>query len=191
METRLQLIVGLGNPGPNYEKTRHNAGAWFIEHLASSYKQSLCLESRFKGKIVHLDIVKHSCYLLSPTTYMNASGESVATVAKFYKIPPQNILVIHDDLDFPPGTIRLKKDGGHGGHNGLKNIVLHLHSKEFYRIRIGIGHPGYKNAVISYVLNKPSGTEKMQIIQAIDRGISAIPELLAGNIDKVTQILHG
>ncbi len=186
----IQLIVGLGNPGREYEQTRHNVGCWFIKALVEQYNIIFRSEAKFKGLTCQININDHKCWVLFPITYMNLCGEAVKALANFYNITPETILVVHDDLDFAPGIIRLKKDGGHGGHKGLRSIINHLHSNKFYRLRIGIGHPRDRNAVVEYVLRHPSRSDKQLIENAIDNGIQVIPEIVAGNIEKAMTILH-
>lgn len=186
----ISLIVGLGNPGAQYAKTRHNVGAWFVDHLADHTNLSLAYESKFFGFCARLDSVSHPCWLLKPSTYMNESGKAVAALANFYKIPPQSILVVHDELDFPAGIVRFKEGGGHGGHNGLRNIIQCLGTSDFCRIRIGIGHPGQKDKVHPYVLNEPSRADKELIENAIDSALQAVPKLMSGEFQKVYQYLH-
>ncbi|AUJ58560.1 aminoacyl-tRNA hydrolase [Coxiella endosymbiont of Amblyomma americanum] len=175
MRNEIKLIVGLGNPGDRYAKTRHNAGVWFIETLANQKQKLLYKESKlhygFIGKWNH-------CWLFKPSTYMNESGLAVASVARFYKLIPKKILIIHDELDFSVGDVRLKKNGGHGGHNGLRSIIQYLGTTDFYRLRIGIGHPKSKDQVISYVLSSPSKEDYSAILMAIKRGISIIEKLV-------------
>ncbi len=190
MTNPIQLIAGLGNPGPQYAQTRHNCGHWLIQALANQSNAVFRPEVKFKAEICQITINNHKCWLLFPLTYMNCSGEAVAALAKFYKISPEEILVAHDELDFPPGTIRIKQDGGHGGHKGLQSITNLLHSNQFYRLRIGIGHPGHKDKVLDYVLGRPPKSEQQQILDAIDRGLTVIPDIVAGDIEKATQILH-
>lgn len=185
----IQLIVGLGNPGAPYERTRHNVGAWFVERLAEQEGVTLKYEPKFFGLCANLKQFP-SCWLLKPTTYMNESGKSVAALAKFYKIPVESILVAHDELDFEAGAIRFKEGGGHGGHNGLRNIIQCLPNNNFYRLRIGIGHPGHRDAVTPYVLSEPSRSDKQRIEEAIDNTFVEIPLLIAGEFQRVFQNLH-
>jgi peptidyl-tRNA hydrolase, PTH1 family len=193
MHKPIQLIVGLGNPGPEYAITRHNAGAWFVEKLALDNNQTLRAETKFKGLYARIHIENHDCHLLIPTTYMNLSGSAVIAVAQFYKIMPENILVAHDELDFSPGVVRLKENGGHGGHNGLRSIIEHLKTNNFLRLRIGIGHPRQNNQaaeVIDYVLHKPSKLEQEQILDGIDSACGVIKSLIAGDIQQAMKDLH-
>jgi len=188
--TGIQLIVGLGNPGSEYEKTRHNVGVWFIDALAQQYQLAFRRETKFRGAIAKLDVLESTCWLLKPSTYMNESGQSVLAFARFYKVLPNSILIVHDELDFDVGTIRIKHGGGHGGHNGLRDIFYHLKTKDFYRLRIGIGHPGSKDRVTPYVLGTPSQTDRYKIMGSIKDSLKAVPYLIAGNIDRAYQLLH-
>jgi PTH1 family peptidyl-tRNA hydrolase len=187
----IKLIVGLANPGPQYQDTRHNAGAWLVEQLARNYQITLNPESKFFGLTGRGIINGHDTRLLIPTTFMNLSGKAVAAMAQFFKLQPSDILVAHDELDINPGEIRLKKGGGHGGHNGLRDIMTQLgNQKDFYRLRIGIGHPGDKNKVTGFVLGKPSATERQRIDDAIYEALRHIEDILSGNHAKVMQELH-
>lgn len=186
----IQLIVGLGNPGAEYANTRHNAGYWFIEKLCNQFRKELVLETKFKGSLTQLQIQQQSCRILQPNTFMNHSGQSVAAVAHFYKIPPEQILVIHDELDLPVGSARLKLDGGHGGHNGLRDIISHLGTKQFYRLRLGIAHPGTKEDVINYVLQRPSKSDQAKILAAIDDSLMVLPDVVEGKTEKAMNRLH-
>jgi PTH1 family peptidyl-tRNA hydrolase len=186
----IQLIVGLGNPGPEYAKTRHNVGYWFVEKLCEQERKSLQPESKFKGLVANLAINSHPCRVLQPTTYMNRSGESVLALAQFYKIQPKEILVIHDELDLPVGSVRLKLDGGHGGHNGLRDIIARLGTNQFYRLRLGIGHPGNKEDVHDYVLQRPNVADTAKLIETIDKTLIALPDIVAGFNDKAMNYLH-
>lgn len=185
----IQLIVGLGNPGNEYTGTRHNVGFWWVDQVCAETGSKLNLEAKFFG---HAGKLKNSSevWLLKPTTFMNASGRSVGALAKFYKIPPEAILVIHDELDLPPGTIKLKKGGGHGGHNGLKDIAAQLGTPDFWRLRLGIGHPGDKNAVANYVLKDPTRDEMRAIEENIDQSTSLLPLLLKGEFEAAMLKLH-
>lgn len=190
MHTPIQLIVGLGNPGQEYTATRHNAGAWLVTAVAESCQHNLRLENKFKGHHSRVEIAGQECHLLIPATFMNLSGQAVGAVAKFYKINPENILIAHDDLDLPCGTVRLKFDGGHGGHNGLRDIIAHLNTPKFYRLRIGIGHPGKGNDVVNYVLQPPRRAEKELIDVAIQNTLAVLPEIVSGQIQKAMKELH-
>ena len=160
-----RLIVGLGNPGSEYDDNRHNLGFWFVDRLARELKISLNAQGKFFGRVGRLD----DLWLLQPTTFMNRSGQAVVALANFYKILPDEILVVHDELDLQPGTIRLKQAGGNGGHNGLKDIQAHLGVPDFWRLRLGIGHPGERNEVVNYVLKAPRKEEQAAIDHALDR----------------------
>lgn len=190
MEHSIKLIVGLGNPGNEYEHTRHNTGVWFVEQLAQQHNQSWQNETKFHGLVSKISDDNHECRLLIPTTYMNNSGRAVAAIANYYKIKPEEILIAHDELDVPVGTVRLKFNGGDGGHNGLKDIFKALDSKKFYRLRIGIDRPKNINNIVDYVLDKPSKAQRQEINQAIDTALLIIPDLLSGMINKATQQLH-
>ena len=185
-----RLIVGLGNPGPEYEATRHNVGFWFVDQLADKLKISLAPQAKFYGRAGR----SGELWLLQPTTYMNRSGQSVAALANFYKISPAEILVIHDELDLPPGGIRLKQGGGNGGHNGLKDIQAKLGTPDFWRLRLGIGHPrtlGLSQQVADFVLHQPRKEELPDIEHALARCLLAWPKLSAGDFAGAQQQLHG
>ena len=185
----IHIIVGLGNPGAKYDSTRHNAGFWLIDQIASDFNASFKNESRFFGEVVKISHTGKDIYLLKPLTFMNRSGQSVAALAKYFKISPEQILVLHDELDLEPGDNRLKHSGGHGGHNGLRDIINHI-GKDFFRLRIGIGHPGDKNQVVNYVLKNPSREHLDQIEDANIKTLHIIPTLLAGEFEKAMQQLH-
>ncbi len=189
--TAIKLIVGLGNPGSEYRGTRHNAGADFVEELARQCGTSLQAESKFFGLAGRVTLSGHDLRLLIPTTFMNRSGQAVAAMAGFFKIAPEEILVVHDELDIPPGTARFKRGGGHGGHNGLRDIVPALgNNKDFYRLRIGIGHPGHASRVTGYVLGAPSQVDRTRMDACIDEAIAALPLLLNGDGTKAMTRLH-
>ncbi len=188
--TGIKLFVGLGNPGKQYEDTRHNAGFWWIDHIGRLNNTRMNAEAKFFGNAGKLNTPGHEAWLLKPSTFMNLSGRSVSALAKFYKIPPEAILVIHDELDLPPGTCKLKKGGGHGGHNGLKDINAQLGSNEYWRLRLGIGHPGDRNAVVNYVLHTPSKNELQLIEQSIEKSTSVLSLLFQGQFDQAMQTLH-
>ena len=191
MSQGIHLIVGLGNPGQQYAGTRHNAGAWLVQSLHDCYaKLPLKLEKKFKAEIVRTHLHGHEIFLAIPTTFMNLSGEAVAAIAKFYKIPTEAILIAHDELDVPCGEIRLKQGGGHGGHNGLRSICQHLQSHDFYRLRIGIGHPGQSHLVTDYVLHKPNQDDRQLIETAINKGVDALPLILNDDLQKAMTQLH-
>jgi len=186
----LRLIVGLGNPGAQYEDTRHNAGFWWVEALARKLGVSLKPESKFHGRVARWAGKSGEIWLLCPDTFMNLSGKSVAALARFYKIEPESVLVAHDELDLPPGNARLKQGGGHGGHNGLKDMHTQLGSPNYWRLRIGIGHPGDRDAVTGYVLGKPQMAERDLIEKSIDAALDVWSELAAGNPSAAQLKLH-
>jgi len=188
-ETGIQLIVGLGNPGMEYEHTRHNAGAWFVTELAQKAHTSLRRETKFQGLISTAHLESYDCHLLIPTTYMNHSGMAVKAMANFYKLAPSTILIAHDEIDLPVGEVRLKYEGGHGGHNGLRDIIQHLNSNQFYRLRIGVGRPTRKE-VVDYVLEPPRRAEREQIDASFLRVYDVLPLLLAGQFQKAMHRLH-
>ncbi|WOJ98309.1 aminoacyl-tRNA hydrolase [Congregibacter brevis] len=191
MPSTLQLIVGLGNPGSQYEGTRHNAGEDFVRELARQAGGSLKLETKYHGEVGEVFFAGHKLRLLIPHTFMNRSGKAVAALANFYKIDPERILIAHDELDISPGSARFKFDGGHGGHNGLRDIVPALaNRKDFHRLRVGIGHPGSAKQVSNYVLSKPSPVDREAIAASIDEAIRALPLLLAGDSGKAMTQLH-
>lgn len=190
MSSSIQLIVGLGNPGPEYLNTRHNAGFWFVDQLASDSGVGFRNENKFFGEVCKLVIGGQDVWLLKPLTFMNRSGQSVVALARFYKIPPEAILVVHDELDLPPGEVRLKQGGGHGGHNGLRDIVSHLGSKEFLRLRVGIGHPGNAKQVASYVLKPPSSEDRIAMERALDAAQAEIDAIVKGDAQLVMNRLH-
>ncbi len=190
MTTGIRLIVGLGNPGREYEATRHNAGFWWLDALAAGKSASFKPEKKFHGLAARLTVNNSEVWLLKPETFMNVSGRSVSALAGFYKIAPDEILVVHDELDLPPGTVRLKKGGGHGGHNGLKDIIAQLGTPEFWRLRLGIGHPGNRDAVVNFVLNAPQRGEQALIDAAVDASLAALPQLLSGDFPAAMIKLH-
>lgn len=186
----LNLLVGLGNPGDQYAATRHNVGVWFIEKVAEHYGAIWRRENKFLGQVCQIQLDHSSCWLLQPATFMNHSGQAVAALAHFYKIPPESILIAHDELSFPAGIIRFKEGGGHAGHNGLRDIITRLHSSDFKRLRIGINHPGDRNQVTDYVLSKPNRSDQSLIEQAISQAIAVLPDLVAGNFQNAFRFLH-
>jgi peptidyl-tRNA hydrolase, PTH1 family len=186
----IKLFVGLGNPGAEYEATRHNAGFWFVDELARTLRAPLQLERGYFGLMARTVVDGQTVWLLEPQTFMNKSGQSVAALARFFKIAPQEILVAHDELDLPPGEAKLKLGGSHAGHNGLRDIHGQLGSADYWRLRIGVGHPGHKAEVVNWVLKKPSADDRTGIELAIERGLKAIPDLLNGRMDKATVAIH-
>jgi PTH1 family peptidyl-tRNA hydrolase len=186
----IQLIAGLGNPGAEYENTRHNAGAWFVDALADQAKVTLRHNAKLQGRHALAKIGGMDVHLFIPATYMNLSGQALAAVAGYYKIAPAEILVAHDEIDLPPATIRLKFEGGHGGHNGLRDIISHLGTKGFYRLRIGVGHPGNSKDVVDFVLNAPGKAQRAAIDAALVAAEPVVPLLLQGEFQKAMQLLH-
>ncbi|HHT9951656.1 TPA: aminoacyl-tRNA hydrolase [Legionella pneumophila] len=178
----IKLIVGLRNPGSAYEQTRHNAGAWLVTALAQRHNSHFKIDKKMQVELTEIDINNHPCRLALPLTFMNHSGQTTRIISQFYKIEPGEILIVHDELDLPVGRIKLKTGGGHGGHNGLRDITAQLGTGEFHRLRIGIGHPGHKDLVHQYVLSRPSMHDRQQIYDAIDRGIAIIPIVLSGDM---------
>ena len=189
--SEIKLIVGLGNPGDKYTDTRHNAGEWLIERLARHFNVSLNPESKFFGKTARTIVNGKEVRLLVPTTFMNLSGKAVGALASFYRIKPEEILVIHDELDLPPGIAKLKQGGGHGGHNGLKDIVAQLgNNNNFYRLRIGIGHPGHRDLVAGYVLNKPSPADRDALEKVLDEATDCVEIIFKDGMVKATNRLN-
>ncbi|MBA3902189.1 MAG: aminoacyl-tRNA hydrolase [Rhodocyclaceae bacterium] len=182
-----RLIVGLGNPGPEYAETRHNAGFWLCERLAAKLGADLKRESRFHGLAGR---TRDQAWLLLPQTFMNRSGQAVAALARFHRISPAEMLVLHDELDLAPGALRLKFGGGLSGHNGLKDIASHLGTQDFWRLRIGIGHPGDRNEVVDYVLKRPRVEERESIDAALERALDAWPALAGGDYPAAMQRLN-
>lgn len=190
LTVEIKAIVGLGNPGSKYTETRHNAGFWFIEELARAHNVSLSPEKKFHGDVAKIVTPRNNIWLLEPMTFMNDSGQAVKSLLSFYRIEPENLLVVHDEIDLPAGEVKLKSGGGHGGHNGLRDIISHLNSKSFLRLRLGVGHPGSKDQVVNYVLHKPSKDEQCAIDAGISRALSAMPDLFAGDLERAMQDLH-
>lgn len=186
----IRLFVGLGNPGPDYEQTRHNAGFWWLDALAHALKVNLVFDKSYQARVARTSLDGQTVWLLAPQTFMNLSGKSVAALANFFKIQPQEILVIHDELDIAPGEAKLKFGGSHAGHNGLRDIHAQLGTDQYWRLRLGVGHPGIKADVIHWVLKKPSLDHRIAIDQAIERTLKALPHLLKGDIEAATRIIH-
>ena len=186
----IKLIVGLGNPGPEYEATRHNAGFWFVDEVARKLKVSLQPERGYFGNAARAATPHGPVWLLEPMTYMNLSGKAVAALARFFKIAPGEILVAHDELDLPPGQVKLKLGGSHAGHNGLRDIHAQLGSADYWRLRLGIGHPGVKAEVVHYVLRKPSPEHRVAIENGITQSLSALDLMLAGEMERAMMKLH-
>lgn len=190
MSGKIQLIVGLGNPGQQYEATRHNVGAWFVELIANEHNIQFQSETKFHGKVARVQSGTQDFWLLLPTTYMNKSGLAVRMMSQFYKIPADSILIAHDELDFSPGVVRFKQEGGHGGHNGIRDVIEQLQTKHFHRLRIGIGHPGHRDDVTDYVLNRPSKQDHKLIMASLESAKSVLPTFLSGDFQKAIAELH-
>jgi PTH1 family peptidyl-tRNA hydrolase len=189
----IKLIAGLGNPGREYADTRHNAGFYFIDRLAEQCKVSLKSEAKFFGKLTRVPVPGKELWLLAPQTFMNRSGQGVAALANFYKVEPEEILVVHDELDLPPGSVKIKFGGGVAGHNGLKDIAARLGSHDFWRMRIGIGHPGHADdsiQVADYVLKRASREDQALIDDAVTRGLEVFSEIVEGNLEAAMMKLH-
>jgi PTH1 family peptidyl-tRNA hydrolase len=186
----IKLLVGLGNPGPDYESTRHNAGFWWIDTIARDLKVQLQPDRAYHGLVARTSVQGQNLWLLEPQTFMNVSGKSVAALARFFKIQPDEILVVHDELDIPPGEAKLKLGGSHAGHNGLRDIHAQLGTDQYWRLRIGIGHPGNKSEVANWVLKKPAPDQRSAIEDCVSRTSLALPHLLSGDMVKATQMIH-
>jgi PTH1 family peptidyl-tRNA hydrolase len=188
-DAQIKLIVGLGNPGNEYARTRHNAGFWFVDELARTHGGTWRRESKYQCELARARISDAEVWLMKPQTYMNRSGAAVQAVAGFYRIAPAQMLVAHDEIDLPPGVVRLKQGGGHGGHNGVRDVIAQL-GADFWRLRIGVGHPGSKEQVIDAVLDRASAAEQALIDAALARAYAALPELLRGDAQRVMKMLH-
>ena len=186
----IRLIVGLGNPGAEYEATRHNAGFWFVDEVARTLKVSLVPERSYFGLVARANLPGGPLWLLEPMTFMNLSGKAVAALARFYKIAPGEILVAHDELDLLPGQARIKLGGSHAGHNGLKDIHAQLGSADYWRLRLGIGHPGVKAEVVDYVLRKPPAAQREEIDKAIVLSLAALDSIVAGEMERAMMKVH-
>ena len=191
----LFLIIGLGNPGTKYSQTRHNAGFWFLDALQKHIDNNgadagFRSQAKLSAEICRTRLFGRDCILAKPTVFMNHSGQSVRALLDYYKITDENLLVAYDELDLPAGTVRLKQGGGHGGHNGMRDIFRHLDGTGFLRLRIGIGHPGFKDAVTGYVLSRPTADQEKVMMHSIGDAVLVMPELLAGNISRATKELH-
>ena len=189
MADSLKAVIGLGNPGAEYARTRHNAGFWLADRLAEAYRGSFRAESKFTGELARVRIGAQDVLLLKPATFMNRSGEAAQKLAQFYKLAPTDLLIAHDELDLPTGTVRLKRGGGHGGHNGLRSLHQHV-GEDYLRLRIGIGHPGHRDLVLNYVLGRASGADQQLIDDALTRAQSAIELLFNKGFEKAAQQLH-
>ena len=186
----IQLIVGLGNIGQEYAQTRHNAGWWMLDELAATWGASFREDKKYYAEVAKANTPQGEVWLMKPSTYMNKSGQAVGALANFFKIPVSDLLVLHDELDIPPGHVRLKKGGGNGGHNGLKDIQAKMGSADFWRVRLGIGHPGDRNLVSGFVLNKPSRDDREAIDDAIWRTCCEINDILSGDMEAAMRVLH-
>lgn len=186
----IKLLVGLGNPGPEYEDTRHNAGFWLLDAYARELRLSWTMDNSCWGLVARTQYQGHKVWLLKPQTFMNVSGKSVGALARFFKIQPEEILVAHDELDIEPGQVKVKKDGGHAGHNGLRDIHAQLGSSDYWRLRLGVGHPGDKAEVLNWVLKKPSPDHRKALEEAMARCVKALPLLLSGEMEKATALIH-
>ena len=186
----IKLIVGLGNPGAQYAKTRHNAGFWFLQGLTANFAISLAHEARFQGKVAAIQVNGEKVLLLQPETFMNRSGQSVAKVLRYFKIEPTEMLVVHDELDFSPGVIRLKQSGGHAGHNGLRDIISYTGTRNFYRLRVGIGRPTGQKKVADFVLSEPSKEDKGLILHGFESYYAELERIVLGEIEQLMGLLH-
>ncbi len=189
MTAPLRLIVGLGNPGPRYEQTRHNAGFWFVDLLAERERGRFAMEAKFQGELARIVLAGDELRLLKPQTFMNLSGQSAGAVARFFKLAPEQVLVAHDELDLLPGTARLKRGGGHGGHNGLRDLIRHI-GADFWRLRIGIGHPGHRDQVTDYVLTRAPAAEDTLIRESLADAAAAVEKMLAQGAERAMHQLH-
>ncbi|MDF1678762.1 MAG: aminoacyl-tRNA hydrolase [Legionellaceae bacterium] len=186
----IKLVVGLQNPGASYERTRHNAGGWFARALVEQLGATLRLHKSFHGEVASVELNGRQFHVLLPNTWMNQSGRSVRALCQFYRILPEEVLVAHDELDLPVGTVKLKTGGGHGGHNGLRDLIAHAGGAEFHRLRLGIAHPGHRDLVTDYVLGKPSPDDKKAIDEAISRAMDIMPEVISGAFPKAMKALN-
>lgn len=190
MLSPVKLVVGLGNPGAKYYDTRHNAGFWFVESFAAKYSLSFNLESKFNAEVCRLQSAEINCWFCKPVNFMNKSGDVVQAITSFYKIPIKSMLLIHDELNLDAGIVRLKEDGGHGGHNGLRDIIEKTGERSFSRLRLGIGRPESKNDAVSYVLGNPSQQDRQLIDRAIESSMDVMPLVFDGDIQSAMNILH-
>ncbi|HSI53325.1 MAG TPA: aminoacyl-tRNA hydrolase [Ramlibacter sp.] len=186
----IKLFVGLGNPGSEYEATRHNVGFWWVDELARELKVNLVSDKGYHGKVARTSVHGQTLWLLQPQTFMNLSGKSVAALARFFKIAPEEIMVVHDELDVVPGQAKLKFGGSHAGHNGLRDIHAQLGTGDYWRLRLGIGHPGVKSEVVNWVLQKPAPDQRTAIEECITRTLKAVPAMLEGEMEKATLLAH-
>ena len=186
----IKLFVGLGNPGLEYAATRHNAGFWWIEALSRELKAPLAFDKSYFGQVARTIVDGQTVWLLAPQTFMNLSGKSVAALARFFKIKPEEVLVAHDELDIVPGQVKLKFGGSHAGHNGLRDIHAQLATGDYWRLRLGVGHPGNKDDVVEWVLRKPMPEQRLAIEECITRSLKSVPALLANEMEKATMLIH-
>lgn len=186
----IRAIVGLGNPGPRYDSTRHNAGFWFVDELARRWSVTFRTDSKLGGEVASCGVGLDKVLLLKPSSFMNRSGGPVRALLHYYKFTPDQLLVAYDELDLPPGTARLKSGGGHGGHNGLRDLFVQLPATNFLRLRLGIGHPGHKSRVSSYVLSRPTREDEQAVTAAIDRSLDVIDDLINGRLERAMNELH-
>lgn len=184
------LILALGNPGSKYDRTRHNAGFWWADRVVARFGGDFREEKRFQGHVARVSIDGYDTRVVKPATFMNHSGRCGQAIARYFGIEPERILVVHDEIDLPPGQARLKQGGGHGGHNGLRDLVSQLGTREFSRLRIGVGHPGSKDQVVPYVLGRPTADEEQAILRAVDDSVDELPTLLAGEWERACTRLH-
>ena len=190
MMSGIRLVVGLGNPGPEHTRTRHNAGFWFLDAWALAERATLAYDRKLHGEVARVRIGGEQVTLLKPMTFMNKSGQSVVAALNYFKIAPEEMLVAHDELDLPTGTARLKFEGGHGGQNGLRDIIAQLGHAKFHRLRVGIGHPGHKDKVTPWVLGKPGRDDEAAILRAIDDALAVLPLAVAGDFNEAMKRLH-
>ncbi len=186
----IKLFVGLGNPGPEYQATRHNAGFWWLEALAQQLQAKFVMDKAYHGLVARATVNGQALWLLKPQTFMNLSGKAVAALAHFFKIEPAEILVAHDEIDIAPGEAKLKLGGSHAGHNGLRDIHARLSSDQYWRLRLGVGHPGVKSEVINWVLKNPSLEDRLAIDQSLERALKALPFFLSGDMERATMLVH-
>ncbi len=186
----IRLIAGLGNPGPEYADTRHNVGFWFVDQLAAHHGEQFRPEAKFQGEICRIALAGRALWLLKPMTFMNRSGPSLGAMANYFQIHPQEILIVHDELDLAVGTARFKQGGGVAGHNGLRSILAHLPDKNFWRLRIGIGRPAQRQQTVGYVLSRPPQEERVQLLRTLDEAETALNDFLAGAVQKAMNRLH-
>jgi PTH1 family peptidyl-tRNA hydrolase len=190
MPVQIKVIIGLGNPGPEYADTRHNVGFWFVDELLSLHKGEFNRDKKFQGDLARLSLDDIDCRVLKPQAFMNHSGRSVKAITDYFNFTPEEIIIAHDEIDLPPGIIRLKKGGGHGGHNGLRDVIEVTGFSDFLRLRIGVGHPGFKDEVTDYVLGRPSADDKHEIDNSIKRAIEIMPMIFRGEMNKAMTILN-